>query len=89
MAIDYDVYYWPTPNGWKVTILLEELGAPYNIVPINIGTGQQFDPELVEHFIEVVQARDGSRQKEKEPVSNAVKLEIGREVEKLFVAVNT
>ncbi len=44
MAIDYDVYYWPTPNGWKVTILLEELGAPYNIVPINIGAGQQFEP---------------------------------------------
>jgi putative nucleotidyltransferase with HDIG domain len=51
--------------------------------------GQQFDPVLVERFIEVVQARDGSRQKEIEPVSNAVKLEIGREVERLFVAVNT
>ena len=47
MAIDYDVYYWPTPNGWKVTILLEELDAPYNIVPINIGAGQQFDPEFL------------------------------------------
>ena len=38
-----DVHYWPTPNGKKVTILLEELGAPYNIVPVNIGRGDQFE----------------------------------------------
>ena len=31
-----DVHYWPTPNGWKVTILLEECGLPYNIVPVDI-----------------------------------------------------
>ncbi|MBI1212586.1 MAG: glutathione S-transferase family protein [Alphaproteobacteria bacterium] len=37
-----DVYYWPTPNGKKVTILLEELGTPYKIVPLNIGRGDQF-----------------------------------------------
>src|SRR5207247_2478225 len=42
-----DVYYWPTPNGWKVTILLEELGVPYNIVPVNIGKGEQFAPEFL------------------------------------------
>ena len=50
--------------------------------------GTQFDPDLVEHFVEVVRARDESRRKGKEPVSNSVKLEIGREVEKIFVAVN-
>ena len=38
-----DVHYWPTPNGKKVTILLEELGVPYNIVPVNIGRGDQFE----------------------------------------------
>src|SRR6185437_164227 len=38
----YDLHYWPTPNGKKVTILLEELGAPYRIVPTNIGRGDQF-----------------------------------------------
>ncbi|MCC6717193.1 MAG: glutathione S-transferase N-terminal domain-containing protein [Acetobacteraceae bacterium] len=38
----YDVHYWPTPNGKKVTILLEELGVPYRIVPVNIGRGDQF-----------------------------------------------
>ena len=37
-----DVHYWPTPNGKKVTILLEELGMPYTIVPLNIGKGEQF-----------------------------------------------
>jgi GSH-dependent disulfide-bond oxidoreductase len=42
-----DVYYWPTPNGWKVTILLEELGVPYNVVPVNIGTGEQFTPDFL------------------------------------------
>lgn len=36
-----DVYYWPTPNGKKVTIMLEECGLPYEIKPINIQEGQQ------------------------------------------------
>ncbi len=47
MARPIDVYYWPTPNGWKVTILLEELGVPYNIVPVNIGAGEQFKPDFL------------------------------------------
>lgn len=42
-----DVHYWPTPNGWKVTILLEECGLPYNIVPVDIGGGGQFTPEFL------------------------------------------
>ena len=37
-----DLHYWPTPNGKKVTILLEECGLPYRIVPVNIGRGDQF-----------------------------------------------
>ncbi|MEQ9642782.1 MAG: glutathione S-transferase N-terminal domain-containing protein [Alphaproteobacteria bacterium] len=47
MSKPIDVHYWPTPNGWKVTILLEELGVPYNIVPVNIGRGEQFKPEFL------------------------------------------
>ena len=43
----FDLHYWPTPNGKKVTILLEELGAPYTIVPVNIGRGDQFTPEFL------------------------------------------
>ncbi len=42
-----DFYYWPTPNGWKVAILLEELGAPYRMIPVNIGKGDQFTPEFL------------------------------------------
>ncbi len=41
------LYYWPTPNGWKITILLEELGLPYNVVPVNIGKGDQFTPDFL------------------------------------------
>jgi GST-like protein len=47
MATPIDVYYWPTPNGWKVTIMLEELGLPYNIIPVNIGKGEQFKPDFL------------------------------------------
>jgi len=39
-----DVYFWPTPNGHKITVALEELGLPYRIVPIDIGRGAQFEP---------------------------------------------
>ncbi len=42
-----DFYYWPTPNGWKVSIMLEETGLPYNLVPVNIGKGDQFKPEFM------------------------------------------
>jgi GSH-dependent disulfide-bond oxidoreductase len=42
-----DLYYWPTPNGHKVTVFLEETGMPYTLVPVNIGTGEQFKPEFL------------------------------------------
>ena len=42
-----DLHYWPTPNGWKVTIMLEECGLDYNIVPVDIGGGDQFRPEFL------------------------------------------
>ncbi len=42
-----DLYYWPTPNGHKVTVFLEEAGMPYTIVPVNIGAGEQFKPEFL------------------------------------------
>src|SRR5262245_51176045 len=42
-----DLYYWPTPNGWKITIALEEMELPYRIVPVNIGRGEQFKPEFL------------------------------------------
>ena len=42
-----DVHYWPTPNGWKVTIMLEETGLPYRIVPVDIGGGDQFKADFL------------------------------------------
>jgi GSH-dependent disulfide-bond oxidoreductase len=42
-----DLYYWTTPNGHKITIFLEETGLPYNIKPVNIGTGEQFAPDFL------------------------------------------
>ena len=42
-----DLYYWPTPNGWKITIMLEECGLPYKIHTVNIGKGDQFKPEFL------------------------------------------
>lgn len=43
-----DFYYWPTPNGWKVAILLEELGLEYRVIPVNISKGDQFRPEFLQ-----------------------------------------
>jgi GST-like protein len=42
-----DVYFWPTPNGKKITIALEELELPYRLVPVNIRRGDQFRPEFL------------------------------------------
>lgn len=43
----YELYFWPTANGKKVTILLEELGVPHKIHPLNIGRGDQFAPDYL------------------------------------------
>jgi GST-like protein len=42
-----ELYYWPTPNGWKISIMLEECGLPYVMKPVNISTGDQFKPEFL------------------------------------------
>lgn len=43
-----DLYYWPTPNGHKLTIFLEEAAVPYRIIPVNIWTGDQFKDDFLE-----------------------------------------
>jgi GST-like protein len=43
----YELFFWPTPNGKKVTILLEELGVEYRITPVNIGRGDQFSDDFL------------------------------------------
>ncbi len=47
MADPIELYYWPTPNGWKISIALEEMGLAYNVNLINIGKGDQFTPEFL------------------------------------------
>lgn len=42
-----NLYFWSTPNGYKVSILLEELGLPYTVIPVHIGKGDQFKPEFL------------------------------------------
>ena len=46
MTRPIELWYWPTPNGWKVSIALEEMGLPYALKPVNIGTGEQFEPRF-------------------------------------------
>ncbi len=47
MTQPIDLYYWPTPNGWKITIFLEEVNLPYNVVPVDIAAGDQYEPEFL------------------------------------------
>ena len=42
-----DLYYWPTPNGWKISIMLEETGLDYRTRPVNIGAGEQFSEDFL------------------------------------------
>jgi len=42
-----DLYYWPTPNGWKISIMLEECRLPYRVIPVNIAKGEQFKPAFL------------------------------------------
>ena len=42
-----DLYYAPTPNGWKISIMLEEAGMEYKVIPVNLGAGDQFKPEFL------------------------------------------
>ncbi|MCK8465311.1 glutathione S-transferase N-terminal domain-containing protein [Aliiroseovarius sp. S1339] len=42
-----ELYYWPTPNGWKISIALEEMALPYEVKLVNIGAGDQFEPDFL------------------------------------------
>jgi GST-like protein len=44
---DYELHYWPTPNGHKITMFFEEAGVPYELTPVNIGVGDQFKPQFL------------------------------------------
>ena len=47
MTRPIDLYYWPTPNGWKISIALEEMGLPYDLRLVDIGAGDQFAPAFL------------------------------------------
>jgi GST-like protein len=47
MTQPIELYFWPTPNGHKITIMLEELGVPYDVKYVNIGKGEQFEPDFL------------------------------------------
>ncbi|MBL4749791.1 MAG: glutathione S-transferase N-terminal domain-containing protein [Amylibacter sp.] len=47
MTTPIDLYFWPTPNGWKISIALEEMGLPYTVHLIDIGAGDQFKPDFL------------------------------------------
>ena len=69
-----DLYYWPTPNGWKITVMLEECGLNYKVIPVNIGTGDQFKPEFLafspnNRMPAIVDHDPGQVQGQDEPVS--------------------
>ena len=42
-----ELYYWPTPNGQKISVMLEECGLEYEVKPVDIGAGDQFDPDFL------------------------------------------
>ncbi len=46
-AAGIELFYWPTPNGWKITVMLEEVGAPYALTYVDIGRGDQFAPDFL------------------------------------------
>jgi GST-like protein len=58
-----DLYTWPTPNGFKVSIMLEETGLPYTVIPVDINVGDQFQPEFLKispnNKIPAIVDRDG------------------------------
>ena len=47
MAAEIELYYWPTPSGWKISIALEEMRLPYRTHLVDISAGDQFKPEFL------------------------------------------
>ncbi len=84
-----DLYYWGTPNGWKVSIMLEECGLPYTLHKINIGTGEQFGEDFLKispnNRIPAIVDNDGS---DGEPISlfesGAILQYLGRKTGKFY-----
>ncbi|WP_281021786.1 glutathione S-transferase family protein [Rhodoplanes roseus] len=86
-----ELFYWSTPNGWKITIMLEECRLPYVVRPVNIGAGEQFKPEFLaiapNNRIPAIVDPDGPGRK---PISvfesGAILQYLGRKTGKLYPA---
>jgi GST-like protein len=86
-----ELYYWPTPNGWKISIALEEMKLPYVMTPVNIGKGEQFEPAFLKispnNRMPAIIDPDGPRGK---PISifesGAILQYLGRKSGKLYPA---
>ena len=84
-----DLYYAPTPNGWKISIMLEEAGIEYNVIPINLGAGDQFKPEFLKispnNRMPVIVDKDGPQGEEVSVFeSGAILMYLGEKSGKFF-----
>ena len=70
-----DLYYWPTPNGWKISIMLEECRLAYNVIPVNIARGDQFKPAFDENLSEQSHAGDRRPRQAGQPADFGVRVQ--------------
>tara|TARA_B100001029_G_scaffold17380_1_gene11601 strand:- start:2894 stop:3625 length:732 start_codon:yes stop_codon:yes gene_type:complete len=84
-----DLYYAPTPNGWKISIMLEEAEIEYNVIPVNLGAGDQFKPEFLKispnNRMPVIVDKDGPQGEEVSVFeSGAILMYLGEKSGKFF-----
>jgi len=84
-----DLYYAPTPNGWKISIMLEEAEMEYKVIPVNLGAGDQFKPEFLKispnNRMPVIVDSDGPRGEEISVFeSGAILMYLGEKSGKFF-----
>ena len=84
-----DLYYAPTPNGWKISIMLEEAEIEYNVIPVNLGSGDQFKPEFLKispnNRMPVIVDKDGPQGEEVSVFeSGAILMYLGEKSGKFF-----
>ena len=83
-----DLYYAPTPNGWKITIMLEEAEMEYKVIPVNLGAGDQFKPEFLKinpnNRMPVIVDTDGPGGEISVFESGAILMYLGEKSDKFF-----
>ena len=84
-----DLYYAPTPNGWKISIMLEECKLPYKLKPVNLGAGEQFKPDFLKispnNRMPVIVDHEGPKGKKISVFeSGAILIYLGEKTEKFY-----